>query len=178
MSAAWMGRALTAEPATGSKCLCQGSCGGICSLSEQGYTLDSLQVPSPVLGHMQENRVPSRQCAGERRGLGKAPEDVCSCASVLNDPALEAAQPWVWVNAEAGSPTWCWWDGIHHPQPHGALLWVWLRLTPPSRHLSQVIPADKKGDVCSDIRCWEGWEGVEEEAGRALGMGIMLDAGC
>lgn len=54
---------------TGSKRLCQGSCGGICSLSEQGYTLDSLGVAFLILGHVRKNPVPSWR-RGRRSGEG------------------------------------------------------------------------------------------------------------
>lgn len=56
-------------PATGSKCRCQGSGSSICLLSEQGYSLDSLEVPLLLLGHMWKCRVPSWQRVVEQGGL-------------------------------------------------------------------------------------------------------------
>lgn len=55
--------------ATGSKCCCQGSGGGICLLSEQGYSLDSLEVLLLLLGHMWKCWMPSWQLMGEQGGL-------------------------------------------------------------------------------------------------------------
>lgn len=56
-------------PATGSKCCCQGSGSSICLLSEQGYSLDSLEVPLLLLGHMWKCWVPSWQHVVEQGGL-------------------------------------------------------------------------------------------------------------
>lgn len=122
----WMGRALTEAPATGSKRGCQGSCGGICLLSEQGYSLDSLELTFLILGHMQKNLVPSWQPAraAEQRGLGKAPEEVCACTSALDYFVLKAAQTQPGANAgfcrgwEPRTAPAGW-----HPPPRGAFPW-------------------------------------------------------
>lgn len=166
MSAAWMGRALTEVPATGSKCLCQGSCGGICSLSEQGYTLDSLKLLSSFggicrrawcqAGNVHGGAERAQKGSGGSLLLHFCPQLFCFQSST--NPALNEcrfSRGWEPCMVLAG----------RHPPPHGAFLWglAPTEADPPPQDLSPVIPADKEHDVCSGTGSWRGGMGQRKK---------------